>query len=150
MLWRVPPATSCKAARQQLTRDWWEYQRAKHELYTSQVVLDEVAFGERVMAQLRLDLLGGVPILQVTDEVKALARKVLDSGLLPVTADRDAAHIALASAYEMDILLSWNCRHIANAAIQARLRKLAEAAGFTLPVICTPEELMENDHEQND
>ena len=102
------------------------------------------------MAQLRLDLLDGVLLLQVTDEVKALARKVLASGLLPATADRDAAHIALASAYEMDILLSWNCRHIANAAIQARLRKLAEAAGFTLPVICTPEELTENDHEQND
>ena len=102
------------------------------------------------MAQLRLDSLDGVPLLQVTDDVKALARKVLESGLLPVTADRDAAHIALASAYEMDILLSWNCRHIANAAIQARLRKLVEAAGFTLPVICTPEELMENDYEQND
>ena len=50
----------------------------------------------------------------------------------------------------MDLLLSWNCRHIANAAIQARLRELADAAGFTLPVICTPEELMCNDDEQND
>jgi hypothetical protein len=48
----------------------------------------------------------------------------------------------------MDILLSWNCRHIANAFIQARLRKLADASGFTLPVIGTPEELLENDHEQ--
>jgi hypothetical protein len=114
------------------------------------VVLDEVAFGETAVAQLRLDWLDGVPLLQVTGEVKGLARKVLESGLLPTTADRDAAHIALASASEMDILLSWNCRHIANAAIQARLRKLAEAAGFTLPVICTPEELMENDHEQID
>ena len=74
--------------------------------------------------------------------------------LLPTTSgcapDRDVTHVALASAYEMDILLSWNCRHIANAAIQTRLRRLVEAAGFTLPVICTPEELMESDHEQND
>ena len=145
-----PARDLLQAARQQLTRDWWDFQRGKHELFTSQVVLDEVAFGERAMAQIRLDLLDGVPILQVTNEVKTLARKVLESGLLPGTADRDAVHIALASAYEMDILLSWNCRHIANAAIQARLRKLAEAAGFTLPVICTPEELMEDDHEQND
>jgi hypothetical protein len=145
-----PARDLLQAARQQLTRDWWDFQRAKYDLFTSQVVLDEVAFGERAMAQLRLDLLEGAPLLQVTDEVKALARKVLESRLLPATADRDAAHIALASAYEMDILLSWNCRHIANAAIQARLRKLAEAAGFTLPVICTPEQLMENDHEQID
>jgi hypothetical protein len=81
--------------------------------------------------------------------VKELAGRILASGLLPTTADRDAAHIALATAYEMDILLSWNCRHIANAFIQAGLRKLADASGFTLPVIGTPEELLENDHEQD-
>ena len=91
-----------------------------------------------------------MPILPVTDEVKEFARKVQKSGLLPATAERDASHIALASAYELDILLTWNCRHIANATIQTRLRRLADAAGFTLPVICTPEELLENDNEQND
>jgi hypothetical protein len=63
---------------------------------------------------------------------------------------RDAGHIALATVHEMDILLTWNCRHIANAFIQAKLRKLADAAGFTLPVICTPEELLEKENEQND
>ena len=42
---------------------------------------------------------------------------------------------------EIDILLSWNCRHIVNAAIQARLRRLAEGSGFMLPVLCTPDEL---------
>lgn len=70
--------------------------------------------------------------------------------MLPPEADRDAAHIALATVHEMDILLSWNCRHIANAAIQPRLRELADAAGFILPVICTPEELLGNDNEQDD
>ncbi|MEP6664518.1 MAG: type II toxin-antitoxin system VapC family toxin [Verrucomicrobiota bacterium] len=145
-----PARDLLQAARQQITRDWWDLQREKHELFTSQVVLDEIAFGENAMAQLRLELLQGVPLLQVTDDVKEFARKILSSGLLPKTADRDAAHIALASAYKMDILLSWNCRHIANAAIQARLRKLADADGLTLPVICTPEELMENDNERND
>lgn len=145
-----PARDLLQAARQQLTRDWWELKREKHELFTSQVVLDEIAFGEKEMARLRLELLQTVPLLQGADDVKEFARKILSSGLLPATADRDAVHIALASTYEMDILLSWNCRHIANAAIQARLRKLADAAGFTLPEICTPEELMENDHEQND
>lgn len=79
-----------------------------------------------------------------------MTQRILDSGVLPPDADRDAAHIALATIHELDILLTWNCRHIANAAIQAKLRKVADAAGFTLPVICTPEELMENENEQND
>ena len=143
-----PARDLLQAARQQLTCDWWATQRQKHTLFASQVVLDEVAFGEKAMAHLRLELLQGLPLLQATDEAKDLALKILASGLLPATADRDAVHIALASAYEMDILLSWNCRHIANAAIQAGLRRVVESAGFTLPVICTPEELMESDHEQ--
>ena len=145
-----PARDLLQAARQQLTRDWWDLQREQHELFTSQVVLDEIAFGEKAMAQHRLELLQSVPLLPVTEEVMEFAGKVLASGLLPATADRDAAHIALASAYEMDILLSWNCRHIANAAIQARLRKLADASGFTLPVLCTPDELMGITYEQND
>jgi hypothetical protein len=59
-----------------------------------------------------------------------------------VRAGRDAAHIALAIVHRMDILLTWNCRHIANASIGIPLRRLAEAEGRELPVICTPEELL--------
>lgn len=118
-----PARDLLQAARQQLTRDWWDLKRETHELFTSQIVLDEIAFGEKEMAARRLQVVG----------------KVLASGLLPVIADRDATHIALASAYELDILLTWNCRHIANPMIQQRLRRVVEAGGFTLPVICTPE-----------
>ena len=142
-----PARDLIQAARQQLTKDWWEFKRAAHELFTSQVVLDEIAVGEPAMARLRLESLQTVPLLPVTEEAKDLARKILDSGLLPTTADRDAVHIALASAYNLDILLSWNCRHIANAAIQARLRRLVGANGFELPVICTQEEFMNNEND---
>ena len=62
-------------------------------------------------------------MLQLSEEVKELAGKILTSGLLPITADRDATHIALASGYEMDILLTWNCRHIANATISGTAAK---------------------------
>jgi hypothetical protein len=94
--------------------------------------------------------LKALPLLQATHEVKDLARRILTSGLLPATEDRDATHIALASAHEMDISLTWNCRHIANATIQARLRRLVETAGFNLSVICTPEEVMESNDEMSD
>ena len=130
-----------QAARQQLTKDWWDLKREKHELFTSQVVLDEIASGEAVMTRQRLKLLAQIKLLDLTGEANALTKQILGSGLLPADADRDAAHIALATVHEMEILLSWNCRHIANAAIQARLRRLAEKAGFALPVLCTPDEL---------
>ena len=136
-----PARDLLQAARQQLTKDWWDLKRAKHELFTSQVVLDEITDGEAAMAQQRLDVMAQIKLLDLTDEANALTKEILASGLLPADADRDAAHIALATVHEMDILLSWNCRHIANAAIQARLRRLVEKLGFTLPVLCTPDEL---------
>ena len=136
-----PARDLLQAARQQLTRDWWDLQRKRHELFISQVVLDEIASGEAAMARQRLELVAQIKLLDLTNEANALTKQILGSGLLPADADRDAAHIALATVHEMEILLSWNCRHIANAAIQARLRRLAEKAGFALPVLCTPDEL---------
>ena len=136
-----PARDLLQAARQQLTKDWWDLKRATHELFTSQVVLDEITSGEAAMAQQRVDVMAGITLLDLTDEANSLTKAILASGLLPPDADRDAAHIALATVHAMDVLLSWNCRHIANAAIQARLRELAAKLDLKLPVLCTLDEL---------
>ena len=93
------------------------------------------------MARQRIELMAEITLLDLTEEANALTKQILGSGLLPATADRDAAHIALATVHGMDILLTWNCRHIANASIVGRLRRLVEKQGHTLPDIYTPEEL---------
>ena len=136
-----PARDLLQAARQQTSKDWWELKRHQHELFTSQIVLAEISSGEPEMAKQRLETLAGIPVRRVNEQAENLTLEILGSGLLPADADRDAGHIALATVYEMDILLSWNCRHIVNAAIQARLRKLAAKSGLTLPVLCTPDEL---------
>jgi hypothetical protein len=136
-----PARDLLQAARQQITRDWWDLRREKHELFASQVVLDEIAFGEPEAARRQLDLMAGITVLDPTRAAEALADRILRSGLLPASADGDAAHIAIATVHRMDVLLTWNCRHIANAAIVGRLRRLVEAEGFRLPEIHTPEEL---------
>lgn len=89
-----------QAARQQLTKDWWESKRLKHELFTSQVVLDEISSGETALAQERLDVMTGIALLDLTGEANSLTKEILASGLLPL----DAAHIALATVHEMEIL----------------------------------------------
>ena len=137
-----PARDLLQAARQQLTRDWWDLKREHHELFTSQVVLDEISDGEAAMARQRLKLMRGIPLLEPTAAANELGRGILHSGLLPATADGDAAHIALATVHGLDILLTWNCRHIANVVIQQRLRRLAEQSGYTLPSLATPEEFM--------
>jgi hypothetical protein len=142
-----PARDLLQAARQQLTRDWWDFQRTKHELFISQIVLDEIAAGDQELARQRLETMVGIMLLELTEPAEDLADRILKSGLLPTFADGDAAHIALATIHGMDALLTWNCRHIANVAIQSRLRRLVEAAGYELPVISTPEEFLGEPYE---
>jgi hypothetical protein len=130
------------AAPQIATRQWWEQRRADFELFVSPEVLDEAARGDIEAARARLAAIASLPVLAVTDEVEALTRRILTTGLIPTRATRDAAHIAFASVYGRDFLLTWNCRHIHNAMISRRLAKVCASLGFILPVLCTPRELM--------
>ena len=81
-------------------------------------------------------------VLPFPREAEVLTRALMASRLVPVKAEADAAHIAIAAVHGMDFLLTWNCRHIANAAIVEKLRAVCEREGFPAPVICTPYELM--------
>jgi hypothetical protein len=141
-----PARDLLQAARQQITKGWWDLKRGDHELFTSQIALDEIAAGEREMARLRLELVADLAVLGLTAAAEALVDDILESGLLPRSADSDAAHIALATVHRTDILLTWNCRHIANATIEVRLRRLAQAQGYELPSLCTPEELLDESY----
>ena len=137
------PARDVEILAQQIaTREWWETRRGAFELYVSPEVLDEAARGDAEAARQRLDALAGLPVLAVNDAVEDLTRRILETGLIPPRATRDAAHIAFASAHGMDFLLTWNCRHIHNAMIARGLDGVCAAVGARLPVLCTPRELM--------
>jgi hypothetical protein len=137
-----PPRDLLQAARQQITRDWWEFRRSAHELFTSQITLDEISAGELEMGRARLEKMAGVPLLDLTPEGERLGNTIIESGILPSNAYTDAAHIAVATVHRIDILLTWNCRHIANGEIEVRLRRHIVSGGYDLPLICTPEELL--------
>jgi hypothetical protein len=130
------------AALQLATREWWETRRAHFALFVSAEVLSEAAQGDAEAARARLECVANLPVLPVTADVEELTRQILDTGLIPRRAARDAAHIAFATVYGMDFLLTWNCRHIHNAMISRRLAGVCAALGFSLPVLCTPRELM--------
>jgi len=130
------------AAQQITTQEWWENRRKDFDLFVSPEVLGEAAQGDPAAARARLEAIGNLPVLAVTDEVELLTHRILATGLIPPRATRDAAHIAFASVHGMDFLLTWNCRHIHNAMISRRLSGVCAALGFTLPVLCTPRELM--------
>src|SRR5882672_6547085 len=130
------------AGHQELTREWWEKRKDTFELYISQLVVDEASAGDPVAARERLKALQDLPLLDITREVTELAIGILASGKIPRKAATDAAHIAVAAVHGMDFLVTWNCVHMANAAIAKALASICREHACECPVICTPEELM--------
>jgi len=138
-----PAKDLLQAARQRLARRWWHQDSQGHQLYISELVLQEIGKGDSEQSAARLELVRSLPILEANDATNLLARKLLASNLVPATAGADAVHIAVATVHRMDFLLTWNCRHIANGTIRGRLRSMALSEGYALPEIVTPEELVE-------
>ena len=109
------------AAHQQITDEWWRIKRQNFELFASQLVLREAQAGNEEMAQRRLKALEELGLLEVTEEAMALAEKLIASGSLPKKATEDAVHIAVAVVNGMDYLITWNCKHIANAKMRNKI-----------------------------
>ena len=117
------------------------YSKARLDLYISQLVIDEASAGDPQWAAERMEILKNISSLEDKHETGELAFRILDSGILPAKAAIDAAHIATAAVHGIDFLLTWNCKHIANAAIIKSVEAICRQAGFECPVICTPMEL---------
>ncbi len=133
------------AARQLLTYRWWHLQRTQYDLVISQYVIDEASAGDPVLAAERMGLLDGIPLLPHAPEIVELAEQIISLHVLPNKAQVDALHIASVAYHEIEYLLTWNCKHIANARILPRIYELFAKLGIYIPIICTPEELLGED-----
>ncbi len=126
------------AANIEITRDWWESRRNIFTLYTSEAVLDEVSQGDAEIAAQRLEILRDFPLLALNQAVQELAAQFLARSSLPPKAKVDAIHIAAATVHGMDYLLTWNCKHIANAQIQGSWRTLVSILAMCCPFFAHP------------
>jgi hypothetical protein len=131
-----------QAAHQQVTREWWA-RRERFDLFVSRPVLAEAGRGDAAAAARRLEALTGIPLLSISRGTRTLANTLIRTGALPPKARLDAVHVAIAAMNGMDYLLTWNLRHLANAAIRGKIEAACRKAGIRPPIICTPEELME-------
>ena len=131
------------AADQETTQEWWADCRRNYELYISEFVLEEAGRGDVQAAAARLSLLDGIPMLPELSSATDLAEQILATRLIPPQAALDASHIAMATVHGMDYLLTWNCKHIHNVTIIRQIERLCERLGYTCPVICTPNDLMD-------
>ena len=132
-------------AHQQITRDWWDLYHNLYTFYISEIVKEEVSRGDPNASSLRLAFIRNIPHLKLTEEIESIAEMYIDKLKIPKDSIRDALHISIACFHKVDYLVTWNCSHIANAHTIKKLHKLNQEHGLYIPVICTPEELIEVD-----
>ena len=138
-----PSGLVLTAAIQQTTHEWWDNHRHRYELFVSRFVVDECAAGDPEAGADRLNLIDEISQLDVSEPVFDLADSLLSSVPLPENAQIDALHVAVAAVNGVQYLLTWNCRHIANATLRPKIEAVCRESGYEPPTICTPQELLE-------
>lgn len=131
------------AAHQEETRALWPRLSSEFETCISALVYEEASRGNEEQAQMRLAAIGPFPVLDVDEEARDLAARLLDAQAIPKEFPEDALHIAVAAVNGVDILLTWNFAHINNPFKKMLIRETIESAGYLSPEICSPDELME-------
>jgi hypothetical protein len=131
-------------ANRRLTVDWWDTGRSRYKLVTAQFTVDECGRGEAGMAVARLAALAEVSLLPVAPDEGRLATALVRALGLPAGAAPDANHLAAATVHAAEYLLTWHCKHLANASLRTRIERACAGAGYRAPIICTPSQLMEN------
>jgi predicted nucleic acid-binding protein len=131
-------------ANQSTTIEWWETLRPNYRVFASDLVISEASRGHAEASRRRLAILADIPLLEISEHVRGLARMLIESHALPQKAEADAYHIAIAAVNGVAYLLTWNCTHIANAHTRPKVELTCREYGYEPPVICTPLELMES------
>ena len=139
-----PSSQKSIAADQQTTHRWWTKERNRFRLYTSLFTIDEASGGDAGAAKRRMVYLQNIPQLTVIAEIEPLAEDLVRLLGLPAKAVMDASHLAICILHQMDYLLTWNCKHLANPVLQKELVEYCRYHNLHIPIICTPEALLES------
>ena len=132
-------------AHQEITRKWWDKEIDNYHVFISEYVTDEAAAGAPDLAKKRLEALERFEELDKGSEITKLSNEYMRVISLPEKVRLDTLHIATASFYELDLLLSWNCKHIVNGHFVPIITKINEKYGLKTPYICTPEAVMKEE-----
>jgi hypothetical protein len=134
--------------RREATRQWWQVAAPGCELLTSTFVHDELAAGTSGQVVLRLALLAQVPAVAFVPQVAEIVRYYVLHKLMPAKPPHDALHLALASYYKCDFILTWNCRHLANPNKVGHIQRINARLGLHVPRLVTPLDLLQGEFDE--
>jgi len=127
--------------RRAATREWWSEQIIRYDARISEAVILELQQGDWPGKVEALRLVEQLGMLIVDAEVIAVANRYVQERLVPAGLAGDAAHLAVACVHEVDFLLTWNIRHLANPNKLDHLTVINRRMGLLTPQIVTPEML---------
>jgi len=120
------------------TRRWWSDLAPQFSLLTSPAVIAELRRGTRDAAEQRISLLNDADLLEITQQVEDVASIYIQRLVMPNDPGGDALHLAIASVHRVDVLLTWNCRHLANPSKMEHIRLVNYELGLPTPILTTP------------
>lgn len=130
-------------SRQNWTRRWLDaVLKGSDELVTSLAVENELNGGDFPNKSAMLDLVSQLPLLDLNDAVAEAVEAYIANHVMPNDPGGDALHLAAASFHRCDFLVTWNCRHIANANKFGHIRRVNGILGMGNPALVTPLELL--------
>lgn len=136
--------------RRKVTRDWWINEKASFDLYISELVLIELQRGNYPQKEKVIRLVKGVSILPIVSEIEDIVGDYLRNYLMPKTDMGDAFHLAYASFYKIDYLLTWNCNHLANVNKKEHIEAINRKLKLFIPEIITPIQLFKEAGDENE
>lgn len=131
-------------ARMNWTREWWDQHRVAYDVFSSTAVVDELRRTGHPRRAEKIALLDAVPLVEPSAEVLEIVEAYVARKVMPRDPAGDALHLALASFYSCDILLTWNCVHLANVNKFDHIRRVNTVLGLHVPVLTTPLELIQS------
>lgn len=135
-------------ARRRWTQRWWEIASGKHDLVTSAAVLEELGRGNYPSKEACVSLASSLDALTITRDVLEIVETYIDRRVMPADPAGDALHLAVASFHRCDFLVTWNCRHLANANKFGHIRRVNGLLGLMVPSLVTPLELLGEDPDE--
>ena len=125
----------------EVTKAWWKEERVNYELFVSEETIAELSEGDYPNKHKILELISRIQVLHFENEIIEIAQVYINNFLMPKTKKGDALHLAYASYFKLDFLLTWNCNHLANANKRQHIRIINTKLNLPTPEIVTPMEL---------
>lgn len=125
----------------EITRKWWDEESRYYDLFLSLVTIAELNRGNYPQKKNIINFVSSIKQLKPNDEIDQIAEYYIENTLMPKDVRGDAVHLAYASYYKIDFLLTWNCNHLANANKKQHIRILNARLNLFIPEITTPLEL---------